>query len=84
MAEESDIKADLRGFITRALIHDPDYPLADDELLLTSGLIDLASVAELAEYIGETYGVHVDEAELTTEHVDTLQELEALVASRLI
>ncbi len=84
MVEESEIRADLREFITRALIHDPDYPLADDELLLTGGLIDLASVAELAEYIEETFGVHVDEAEITTEYVDTVQALQALISSRLI
>ncbi|MBN2472502.1 MAG: hypothetical protein JXN59_17375 [Anaerolineae bacterium] len=84
MLEESAIKAELRGFITRALIHDPDYPLADDEPLLTGGLIDLASVQELAEFIEETFGVHVDEAEITTEHVDTLNELQELITSRMI
>ena len=83
MFDGSEAKAELRDFITRTLIHDPDYPLGDDEPLLTGGLIDQASLEELAEFIEESFGVHVDEAEITTEHVDTLQDLLDLLQSRM-
>lgn len=83
MLEGSEAKEALRSFITLTLIHNPDYPLDDDEPLLTGGLIDLASLEELAEYIEESFGVHIDEAELSTENVDTLQDIIDLVQSRL-
>lgn len=73
----------VRDYITRALIHDPAYPLADDEPLHSGHLIDVAAMVELAEFIEETFGVHIDEAELTTENIDTLSAIITLLESRL-
>ena len=83
MIEESLIKGDIRDFITTNLIHNPDYPLGDDEPLLTGDLIDTYALVELAEFIEEAFGVPIDEAELTTENIDTLNDIVDLIQSRL-
>ncbi len=83
MIEVPSSRERLRAFITTWLIHDADYPLADDETLITGGLIDLASLDELALFIEENYGVHIDEDELTTENIDTLDDIIEMLTSRL-
>lgn len=83
MIEGSIAREQVKSFITISLIHDPDYPLEDDEPLISGGLIDLASLEELAQFIEETFGVHIDGAELTTEHIDTLSDIIELLEDRL-
>ncbi|MFC1961225.1 hypothetical protein ACFLYO_11025 [Chloroflexota bacterium] len=83
MLDGSTAKEVVRDYITRTLIHDPAYPLADDEPLLSSHLIDQAALVDLAAFIEETFGVHIDDAELTTENIETLSALITLLQSRL-
>lgn len=77
------IKEALRAYITAHLIRDPNYPLQDDEALITGGLIDSFSLVELALFVGENFGVHLDEVEMTAENMDTLESIVALVESRI-
>ncbi len=74
----------IREFVTLTLIGDPDYPLADDEPLVGSGLLDDAAREELAEFLVETFGVALDEDELGTENVDTIDAIVTLLHSYLV
>ena len=83
MLDNPLLKTRIRTFITINLIHDISYPLADDEALITGDLIDMASLADLAVFIEETFGVTIDEDELTNENIDTLNDITRLIQSRL-
>jgi acyl carrier protein len=50
--------------------------------LISSGLIDSFSLVDLALFVEDTFGVHLDDAELNAETFDTLAQLAALVESR--
>jgi acyl carrier protein len=54
------------------MMSSPDYPLADDEPIITGGLIDSFSLVQLALFIEETFGVELPDPELTVENMDTL------------
>ena len=76
------MKEEIRAFITANMIHDPNYPLQDDEPLITGGLIDSFSLVELALFIEQNFGVHLDDFELTADNMDTLASILAFVEAR--
>lgn len=78
----ADIRTALKGYLTRDILHDPDYPLGEDEPLISSGLIDSFSLVDIALWVESTYGVHIDDTELTADNFDTVGELAATIEER--
>jgi acyl carrier protein len=72
----------LRQFITGQLMRDPAYPLRDDEALISGGLIDSFSLVELQLFVESEFGVHLDDTELTTDRIDTLNDIAVLIEAR--
>ena len=75
------IRDELRTFITREILRRPDYPLRDDEPLLSSGLIDSFALAAIGAHIERAFGVYVADTELTAESMDTLDAMAKRVAA---
>lgn len=76
------MKEPLRAYITSELIRDPNYPLQDDEALITGGLVDSFSLVQVALFIEENFGVHLEDFELTADNMDTLNAIVAFVESK--
>jgi acyl carrier protein len=72
----------LRKFITGQLMRDPGYPLRDDEALISGGLVDSFSLVELQLFVESEFGVHLDDIELTTDRIDTLNDIAVLIEAR--
>jgi len=72
----------LGEHIAKHIIKQPNRVLRPDQPLLSSGLIDSFSLVDLALYVEDTFGAHIDDSELNAETFDTLEALAALVASR--
>ena len=51
-------------------------------LLISSGLIDSFSLVDLALYVEDQFGVHLDDSELNANTFDTLGQLESLIQQR--
>ncbi len=76
------MKDQLAEFITAQILKDPNRALADDEALISSGLIDSFSLVDLALFVEDTFSVRIDDSELTSDVFDTLSELASLVEQR--
>lgn len=76
---EPTMREQLRAYITRELIRDPDYRLADDEGIITGGLIDSFALAELGVYIESAFDVYIPDPDLTVAKMDTLDQIVARV-----
>ena len=72
----------LRNYITSELMRDPDYPLTDDEPLISGGLIDSFSLVELQLFIENQFGVHIDDTELTADAIDNVEDIVQLIEAR--
>lgn len=72
----TEIQSKLATFITTEILRQPGRTLAPDEPLLSSGLVDSFSVVELALFVEDAFGVVLDDAELTRESIDTLNQIE--------
>ena len=72
----------LAQFISGKILKQPRRLIAGDETLITSGLVDSFSLVDLALYVEDNYGVHIDDTELNAESFDTLDQLTALIRHR--
>lgn len=79
--DSATIREKLRSFICTELLARPDYPLGDDEPLISGGLIDSFSLAYVAVFLEMTFGLYVPDVELTAENFDTLAQMAARVES---
>jgi acyl carrier protein len=73
--DESAIREHLRAYIARELVRDASYEIANDEGIITGGLMDSFSLAELAVYIEQTYDVYIPDIDLTVAKMDTLDQI---------
>lgn len=77
--DEKTIREMLRAYICNELIRDASYTLKDDEGIITGGLMDSFSLAELAVYVEQTFGVYIPDPDLTVENMNTLNQIVARV-----
>jgi len=77
-----DILAQLNAYITTKILKNPGRALSPDEPLLSSGIIDSFSLVDLAIFIEDTFGVHLDDMELNADAFDSLNQLAGLIRAR--
>lgn len=70
MLDADDVKNRLRAFVCAELIRNAEYPLRDDEPLVTGGLIDSFSIAQIGVFVEKEFGVYVPDTELTVDNMD--------------
>ncbi len=81
MADE--IESKLSQYIAKEMLKQPTRVIKPDEPLITSGLIDSFHLVDLALFVEDNFGVHIDDAELNAQTFDNLVQLLALIKSRL-
>lgn len=72
----------LQDYIAEKVLKQPGRKIGPDEPLISSGLVDSFSLVDLALYVEDTFGVHVDDTELNAQTFDTLNQLVELIQSR--
>lgn len=73
--DEATVREKLRKYIAEELIRDPKYKIADDEHIISDGLMDSFSLAELAVYIEKEFEVYIPDPDLTVAKMDTLNQM---------
>jgi acyl carrier protein len=73
------MREELRKFIASELIRDPDYPLQDDEPLISGGLIDSFSLVELQLFIEQQFGTRIDDTDMTVDSADNMNDIVAMI-----
>jgi len=81
MTEE--ILSALNAYIVTQILKQPKRTLRPDEALLTSGLVDSFNLVDLGLFVEDKFGVRIEDTELNPDTFDTLEQLTALIQSRL-
>lgn len=76
------VKAQLSEFISAEILKDPSRRIDEHEALISSGLVDSFSLVDLALFVEDTFGVQIDDAELTADVFDSVEELSAIITAR--
>ena len=77
------IKSRLKQFITAEIMHNPEYPLRDDEALITSGLMDSFSLAQIGVFAEIEFNVYIPDAELTVDQMNTVEQMASAILGKL-
>ena len=72
----------LASYLAKDVMKQPNRTIQPDEALLTSGLIDSFHLVDLALFVEDNFGVHIDDSELNASTFDNLSGLIALIQSR--
>ena len=72
----------LATFIATKTLKQPKRVITADESLISSGLIDSFNLVDLALYIEDEFGVHIDDSELNSDTFDTILQLVSIINSR--
>jgi len=78
-----EMKTKLAEYLTKDVLKQPGRTLKSDDALLSSGLIDSFHLVDLALFVEDNFGVHIDDSELNASAFDNLDQLVALIQSRL-
>ena len=81
--EKTQIINELQGKIQSQILKDDSIQLAENDPLITSGLIDSFSLVDLALIVEELFQVRIEDFELNSDTFDTLEQLAELIVSRL-
>jgi acyl carrier protein len=77
-----DLTTSLTSYIAAKILKDPSRAIAPDEALISSGLVDSFSLVDLALFVEETFGVRIDDTELSAQVFDTVAQLADLIRQR--
>jgi acyl carrier protein len=78
-----DIAKVVQHFILREFLpgEDPDE-LTDRTPLITGGILDSISTLKLVVFLEQHFGITVEAYEAGVEHLDTVQQIAALIAEK--
>lgn len=79
---DQTITASLEKYIATQVLKQPNRKIANDEALISSGLIDSFSLMDLALFVEDTFGVRIEDTELNAQTFDNLTQLTTLIESR--
>ena len=74
----------LEQYIASKILKQPNRKIEPNESLISGGLIDSFSLVDLALFVEDTFGVHIDDSELNAQTFDSLDQLVALIQSRQV
>lgn len=76
------IASTISSYIASRILKQPNRHLEPSAPLVSSGLIDSFSLVDLALFVEDTFGVHLDDTELNAQTFDSLEQLAGLIESR--
>ncbi len=77
-----EIIASLAKYIAEKILKQPNRVIRPDETLISSGLIDSFSLADLGVFVEDAFGARIEDTELNAETFDTMEQLAALIELR--
>ena len=76
------VSKELRQFIVENFLFGRDGSFSNEDSLLERGLIDSTGVLELIAFLGEKYGIAVEESEMIPDNLDSIQSLSAFIQQK--
>ncbi len=76
---EAEVRKKLQAFIFNDLLRRPARAVADDEPLISGGLLDSFALAQIGVFVEKAFGLYIPDTELTAERMDTLDAMVARI-----
>jgi acyl carrier protein len=80
-----DIETKIKEYIAANLLFSGDgFPYADDASFLQEGIVDSLGIVELLAFVQSTFGIVVEQSEMTPANFDSVAALAAFVRRKLL
>jgi acyl carrier protein len=79
---DSEIASKIGTYICSSILKQPNRKIELSAPLVSSGLVDSFSLVDLALFVEDTFGVHLDDTELNAQTFDSLEQLANLIEAR--
>ena len=79
---KSEIEIRLASYIEKEILKQPNRTIDPKNALISSGLIDSFSLIDLALYVEDEFGVHINDSELNASTFDSIEQLSNLIQAR--
>jgi acyl carrier protein len=79
-----EIEAQIRQYVAQNLLFsDNGFEYENDDSFLQEGIIDSVGVLELVLFVEETFGVNVNDQEITPDNFDSVNKLAGYIRSKV-
>ena len=79
-----NIESQIKNYIARNLIFSSNgFNYSDDASFLEEGIVDSQGVMELLLFVEDTFGISVDDQEITPDNFDSVSRLADFIRSKL-
>ena len=79
----ADVKEIMKGFIDDRFLMGAGFKgIGDDDSFLENGIIDSTGVLELVTFTEETFGIHIEDEELTPDNLDSLDKITGFIGDK--
>lgn len=72
-----------RQYIRKNFLYSDSQPLADDQSLLGTGVVDSTGILELITFLEEEFSLHFKDEELVADNFDSVNRISAFVERKL-
>jgi acyl carrier protein len=79
----TDIQPEIYNFVVENFLFGKADGLADDDSLVSKGVIDSTGVLELVSFIQERFGIRMEDQEIIPDNLDSIRNLVTFVARKL-
>lgn len=81
--KSAEVKEEMKDFINDRFLMGAGFKgIGDDDSFLENGIIDSTGVLELVTFTEETFGIHIDDEELTPDNLDSLDKITVFIESK--
>jgi acyl carrier protein len=78
-----EIESKIRSYVAENLLFsDNGFPYDNDASFLQEGIVDSIGIMELVNYVESTFGITVEDHELTPDNLDSVERLANFVRSK--
>lgn len=79
---KSEIISKLAVYISTEILKQPNRSIDPQAAIISSGMIDSFSLVDLALFVEDEFGVHIDDSELNASTFDNIDQLSELIQTR--
>lgn len=77
--DREEIRTQLKMFICKELLQDEQFPLTDEEPLISGGIIDSFSLAQIGVFVENTFGIYIPDDDFSIENLDSVEKMVATI-----
>ncbi len=77
-----NMKQQIRQFIVENFYVSDPSQIADDTMLVTTGVIDSTGMLEMIAFLEETFGISIGDHEMTPENLESIDRMSAFITRK--